>query len=266
MLLLVVVVLTLAACERDRPAPTASGTPGTPGTPGVLQPVGTQAPGTDAAGQTLPTPVPLDAVTATPALRPVATTATQPQPAAGAQAAPGTYTVQRGDSLGSIAQRFGVKTKDILAVNPSITNPDVLAVGQQIKLPSGPSLSAPAASSGSSGATQGAATGNTYVVQRGDTLSTIAKRLGVTLAALQQANNISNPDRITVGQKLVVPGGGAAPAASSPTNPARTYTVRKGDTMSSIAVKFGITVAQLQAANGISDPNKITVGAVLKIP
>jgi LysM repeat protein len=266
--LLVVVALTLAGCERDRPAPAASGTPGTPG---VLEPAGTLAPGTDAAGQTLATPVPLEAVTVTPALRPVATTApqTQAQPAAGgSQAAPpGTYTVQRGDSLGSIAQRFGVTTKAILAINPSITNPDVLAVGQQIKLPSGSDASAPAASGGASGG-QAAAAGGTYVVQRGDTLSAIAKRLGVTLQALQQANNITNPDRITVGQKLVVPSGGSAPAAatSSSSSAARTYTVRKGDTMSSIAVKFGVTVAQLQTANGITDPNKIAVGQVLKIP
>jgi putative chitinase len=148
-----------------------------------------------------------------------------------------------------------VSTKDILAVNPSITNPDVLTVGQQIKLPSGPSVSAPAVTGA----------GQVYVVQKGDRLSSIARRYGVTLAALLAANNITNPDKIVVGQKLTIPAGGAT-AAPATAGQSRSYTVQRGDTMSTIAVKFGVTVAQLQAANGISNPDKITVGQVLKIP
>jgi LysM repeat protein len=259
-IIVVILSMSLAGCERDRPAPT-TGT----GTPGVLLPVGT---GTAAgAGQTVGTPVPLEAGTATPALlRPVATTAPQSQPAASSSSsgAAGTYTVQRGDSLGTIAEKFGVTTKAILAVNPTITNPDVLTVGQDIKLPAGPSVSAPAAS-GETASGSSSSAGQTYVVQRGDILSAIAKRYGVTLAALQKANNITNPDKIVVGQKLVIPAGGAAaPAASS--GQARNYTVQRGDTMSSIAVKFGVTVKALQAANNITNPDKITVGQVLKIP
>jgi len=262
--LLLVLALTLAGCERDRPAATS-------GTPGVLLPIGTTGPGTPGpeGEQVLATPIPLEGTTATPSLlRPAATSQAQAGTAAPAAASPagaaGVYTVQRGDNLGSIAQKFGMTTKDLLAVNPSITNPDVLTVGQQIKLPAGPSLSAPAASSGSTSSGQ---TGGTqvYTVQKGDILSSIAKRFGVTLAALQQANNITNPDKIIVGQKLTIPAGSsaAAPAASSGS---RSYTVQRGDTMGTIAVKFGVTVAQLQAANNIADPNKITVGQVLKIP
>ena len=268
LIIVVIASLALAGCERDRPAPATE-----TGTPGALQPLGT---GTAEQGtvETLGTPVPLDAASPTPALlRPAATAVASPQPAeteatpsqpaasstTGSTAGGGsTYTIQRGDSLGSIAQKFDVTTAAILAVNPSITNPDVLAVGQQIKLPAGPSVSAPATSGESSGQ-------QIHVVQRGETLSSIARRYGVTMAAMQQANNLANPDKIIVGQELVVPAGGsAAPAAS--TGQTRNYTVQRGDTMSSIAVKFGVTVAALQNANGITNPDKITVGQVLKIP
>jgi len=247
-----------AGCERERPAPTPEG-----GTPGVLLPVGT---GT--VESAVGTPAPLDAASPTPALlRPAATTEPPAQPAAtsgSAASAPGTYTVQRGDSLGGIAAKFDVTTKEILAVNPTITNPDVLTVGQQIKLPAGGSASAPAATSGGSSAASGGS--QTYTVQKGDILATIARKYGVTVAALQQANNLANPNKIIVGQKLTIPAGGSAAPAAAASGQARNYTVQRGDTMSTIAVKFGVTVAALQQANGITNPDKITVGQVLKIP
>jgi LysM repeat protein len=266
-ILLIVLATTLAACERDRPAPeAATATPGAT----VIAPAGG-----DASGQALPTPEPLLAASPTPGLlRPAATPAsqeTQAQPTtqttqssgAATQATSGAYTVQRGDTVGSIALKFGITTSALLAVNPGITNPDMLTVGQEIKLPSGAGAAAPAAPASSGGA---AVSGGTYTVQRGDTLSSIAKRAGTTVAELQRLNNLTNPDRISVGQKLVLPGGSTAPAAPAATGAARTYTVQRGDTLGTIAVKFGITVAQLQAANSITNPDRISVGQVLRIP
>ena len=257
---LIILSMALAGCERERPAPTPEG-----GTPGVLLPVGT---GT--VESAVGTPAPLDAASPTPALlRPAATAEPAAQPAAtsgSAASSPGAYTVQRGDSLGGIAAKFGVTTKEILAVNPAITNPDVLTVGQQIKLPEGRSsaASAPAATSGESSAASGGS--QTYTVQKGDILANIARKYGVTVAALQQANNLANPNKIIVGQKLTIPAGGAAAPAAASSGQTRNYTVQRGDTMSTIAVKFGVTVAALQQANGITNPDKITVGQVLKIP
>jgi LysM repeat protein len=263
LILVVVVSLALAGCERDRPAPATE-----TGTPGASEPLetGTAEEGTV---ETLGTPVPLDAASPTPALLRPAATATEPpesaaaaatpsQPAAGSAGGGGTYTIQRGDSLGSIAEKFGVTTAAILTLNPGITNPDVLVVGQEVKLPAGPSVSAPASSGEGSGQ-------QVHVVQRGETLSSIARRYGVTVAAMQQANNLANPDQIIVGQRLAIPAGASA-APAAPAGQARSYTVRRGDTMSSIAVRFGVTVAALQNANGITNPDKITVGQVLKIP
>ena len=120
-----------------------------------------------------------------------------------------------------------------------------------------------------------------YKVVSGDTLSRIATRFGVTVSAIMQANAMSNADYIYVGQILRIPTTStvtsvtpsptktsAAPAASaSQTSPAaKTYTVAAGDTLWSIANKNGVTVAQLQSANKISNPNLIRVGQVLTIP
>ncbi|MEG3341002.1 LysM peptidoglycan-binding domain-containing protein [Streptococcus suis] len=101
----------------------------------------------------------------------------------------------------------------------------------------------------------------TYTIKSGDTLGAIAKKFNTTVAELQKLNNISNPDKIYVGQVLKITGS----SGSSTTNSATTYTVKSGDTLSGIAAKFGTTVSALQSLNGISNPDKIQVGQVLKI-
>ncbi len=111
-----------------------------------------------------------------------------------------TYTVQSGDTLGRIAQRFGTTVAELQRLNPSLTDPNILSLGQTLVVPGG-------AGSATGGATAGTTTGQskTYVVQRGDTLLSIARRFGLTLKDLQAANNITNPDKIYPGQKLVIP-------------------------------------------------------------
>lgn len=105
----------------------------------------------------------------------------------------------------------------------------------------------------------------TYRVVSGDTLSGIAARFGTTVAALASANRISNPDLIYAGQVLVVSGGSTAGASGAPAGGSGTYTVVAGDTLSGIASRFGTTVAALASANGISNPNLIFAGQVLKV-
>ncbi|MEP7357265.1 MAG: LysM domain-containing protein, partial [Anaerolineales bacterium] len=110
----------------------------------------------------------------------------------------------------------------------------------------------------------------TYIVQRGDTLFSIAVRFGVTVSALSAANGIANPNLIFVGQALTIPGpgGGGNPPPPPPPPPSGggTYTVRPGDTLNLIAQRFGVSVGSLIAANGIANPNLIFVGQVLTIP
>lgn len=105
-----------------------------------------------------------------------------------------------------------------------------------------------------------------YGVRPGDTLSAIARRFGVTVTALTQANCICNPNLILVGQVLIIPcATGCCPAAGAPAAPSCAYIVRAGDTLTAIARRFGTTVKALQRLNGIANPNRILVGQRLNV-
>lgn len=106
--------------------------------------------------------------------------------------------------------------------------------------------------------------GGVHVVRAGDTLASIAKTYGVSASALARANGISNPDLIRVGQRLVIPRGASGATAAKPAT--RSYTVRAGDTLNAIARRFGVSAASIAAANGLSNPNRIRIGMVLRIP
>ena len=104
----------------------------------------------------------------------------------------------------------------------------------------------------------------TYRVQSGDTLASIARKFGVSASALQTLNGITNPNLIRIGQLLRIPV--QTTTASAPAAAPRTYTVLAGDTLFSIARKLGVTSTALAELNGITNPNLIRVGQVLKVP
>jgi len=140
--------------------------------------------------------------------------------------------------------------------------------------------------------TIGAATTQTYIVQAGDTLFSIARKFNTTIEALQQANQIPNPNALTVGQRLIIPSANVAQNAVTPTPTARgptptaapsqasnvrretptgnaeteTYIVRAGDTLAAIAAQFGVSLPELMRVNNITNPNVISVGQRLIIP
>ena len=101
--------------------------------------------------------------------------------------------------------------------------------------------------------------GRTYTVQAGDTLSGIAAKLGVSPSAISGYRS-GDPNLIYPGEVLKINGGNAAPKPAG-----RTYTVRAGDTLSGIAARYGATYQALAAKNGISNPDLIYPGQVLKI-
>lgn len=99
----------------------------------------------------------------------------------------------------------------------------------------------------------------TYTVRAGDTLSGIASKYGTSWQELQRINGIPDANRIYPGQVLRLPGGGKPAPAK------RTYTVRSGDTLSAIAARFGTSWQALAQKNGLSNPNLIFPGQVLRI-
>ena len=145
----------------------------------------------------------------------------------------GRYTVRPGDSMFLIAQRFGVSLNALIAANPHISNPsqifpgDVLCAGAAATMPAACFL--PAGFQGR------------YTVQPGDTMFTIAQRFGVNVNALIAANpHITNPNLIFPCDVLCVPGAQPCrvPASCPPRFECR-YTVQPGDTMFTIAQRFG---------------------------
>lgn len=116
-----------------------------------------------------------------------------------------------------------------------------------------------------------------YEVQRGDTLNAVARRYGLTVKELLDANDIANADRIYPGQKLIIPGymlpspeleteAVPLPVARPAADDNFIYTVASGDTLNSIAKRYGITVLEIIEANTLADPQRIKLGQKLIIP
>lgn len=100
-----------------------------------------------------------------------------------------------------------------------------------------------------------------YTVKRGDTLWGIAKKFGVTVSAVVNANNIRNPNLIYVGEVFIIPH-----MTSAESSRYTLYAVRRGDTLWGISRKFGTSINNIVALNGIENPNLIYAGEVFKIP
>ena len=166
-----------------------------------------------AAVEPAPAPVlPPSTTVAVPAVQPVAFPPIQPpvepMPAKTSVAAENVYVVKPGDSLSKIAVSHGVNARELAELN-QIANADKIIVGQKLILPdhAKPSQSKPSAKSPSkASAKEAAASGDAYVVKPGDALSKIAAAHGVKTKDLLAANNLTDANKIQVGQKLVIPG------------------------------------------------------------
>ena len=156
-----------------------------------------------------------------------------------------TYTVQKGDSLWSIAKRFNVGVNELKNANNLSSN--LISVGQKLVIP---------------GVAPSDQTNVTYVVQKGDSLWSIANANNTTVDELVNLNDLVN-NTIYVGQVLKIPNSGNS--ATSNDNTSMTYVVQKGDTLYSIAQKYSTTPSAIINKNKLSS-DYLTVGQVLTIP
>ena len=158
-----------------------------------------------------------------------------------------TYIVARGDTLKSLATRFGTAMSVLGSLN-GLVNYNLIYEGQRLTVPSGQAVPStdpqPVPSSG-----------GTYVVQWGDTMRKIAARMNVSLADLLAVNpQIANPNRIFFGQVINIPAS------------ASTYSVQRGDTLRLIAARFGTSLDGLLTLNPqIWNANWIYAGQVIRI-
>lgn len=149
------------------------------------------------------------------------------------------YTVKKGDSLWKIANKYNTTVEKLKSANNLKTN--TLSVGQKLVIPSisvSPGVS------------------DTYIVQKGDSLWSIANKFNMTVSELKNLNNLTN-NLLSIGQVLKI--------KDSSNNGKTTYTVQKGDSLWVIANKYGITTEELKNYNKLTS-NLLSIGQVLKIP
>lgn len=149
------------------------------------------------------------------------------------------YTVKKGDSLWKIANKYNTTVEKLKSANNLKTN--TLSVGQKLVIPSisvSPEVS------------------DTYIVQKGDSLWSIANKFNMTVSKLKNLNNLTN-NLLSIGQVLKI--------KDSSSNGETTYTVQKGDSLWVIANKYGITTEELKSYNNLTS-NLLSIGQVLKIP
>ncbi|SDL86179.1 Soluble lytic murein transglycosylase [Arthrobacter sp. ov407] len=192
-------------------------------------------------------------------------------------AVPAVYTIARGDTISSVAGRYGLDTFAVLKLNNLKAN-TLIYPGQKIKLtgskPAPAATPAARASSTSAAVTKAASSaGRVYVVKAGDTLSAIATRHGVGLSEVVKWNGLGMSSVIYPGQKVKVGGGSSspAPAATKPaTNSAPassgSYTIKAGDTLSGIAARNGARLSDVLSANQLTMSSIIYPGQKLVIP
>jgi LysM repeat protein len=173
--------------------------------------------------------------------------------AASGSARGGSVTVQPGDTLSDIADRQGVSLNQLMQAN-GITNPNILVAGQKLVLPGSRRATAAAAPRALPTAP--------YTVKSGETLSEIADRFGTSTERLIKINGISNPNLVVAGTRLAIPG---RPSSSAAPRNAKEHVVRSGESLSSIAGRYGLPVERLVAINKIDDPDLVVSGTRLKL-
>ena len=163
-----------------------------------------------------------------------------------------TITVQSGETLSDIADRYGVSTRQLMRQN-GLRNADHVEAGSRLEVP-GPRVSAGP---------------GRHRVQRGDTLDDIAARYRVSRRDLMLVNGLRDANHVELGQTLKLPSNAVIaqpkpkPAPIQVTPGAREHTVGRGQTLTQIARAYELPVATLIDINAISDPNKVTVGTRL---
>ncbi len=178
----------------------------------------------------------------------------------------GTHRVHRGETLSTIARKYGVSVRALQRAN-GLRSANHIRVGQRLKVPgyNPPAPAAEPAASQVASVPEPAPAEGVYRVKRGDTLASIARKFGVSARDLATVNRIQNANQIHPGQVIELPGGSRTAKVGDRSH-AGTYSVRRGDTLDSIARKFDVAVSELTALNGIRNKNRIKIGQSLYIP
>ena len=180
------------------------------------------------------------------------------------------YTVKAGDSVWLIANKYGISMNQLCQWN-NIKN-NFIYPGQRLIVRNGGSSSTGSSSSASSTNTGNSNTGSSstnisgsYTVKAGDSVWSIANKHGITMSQFRQWNNIKN-DFVYPGQKVIVRKGASASSntSSSASSSSKTYTVKSGDSLWTIAQRYNLSVNQLKSLNNLTS-DIVLIGQVLKV-
>ena len=164
-----------------------------------------------------------------------------------------TYIVKKGDNLSSIAKKFNTSVSNIVASNGIIKNPNLIYPGWSLKIITNTSINS----------------NIYYTVKKGDNLTKIAKEYTTTVNSIVSLNNIKNPNLIYTNQVLKInqnSGGNSSNYLGDNSCGKILYNVKRGDTLSALAVKYKSSVSSIAKINNIYNPNLIYVGQLLRIP
>lgn len=165
------------------------------------------------------------------------------------------YTIQSGDTLSAIARRYGTTVQELVNIN-NIQNPDLIYPGEKLRILTNSTIPG----------NEERGTGDIiYTVQRGNTLSQIARAYNVSIEHIVELNNIENPNLIYPGQKLRITESNVTDLAPVDNTIQVYYVVKQGDTLYGIARRFGITLNKILQYNAIQNPNLIYPGQTIKI-
>lgn len=177
------------------------------------------------------------------------------------------HTIKSGETLSTIASKY--KTTAAAIMNYNGMKKTTIVAGQKIKVPTGNVNYTQSAGSNKSNA-GAASSGGTYTVKKGDTLGVIAQKYGVTVKALQSANNMSGTN-LKIGQKLTIPGKGVAVASNTGGNQTSaakaltSYKVKSGDSPYSIARNHSMQLSRFLAINNLTPKSVIKPGQIVKV-
>ena len=163
------------------------------------------------------------------------------------------HVVQAGETLDDVAAHYGTSVESILTAN-NLSGAHLVHTGNQLLIPGGAQPSTAAAVPGADDSVA------LYVVRAGDTFYGIASSYGIDVGELAQMNRGISINLLDVGQELAVPAVPVLPPSS------RSYTVRRGETLLDIALRFSVSAEELASANNISVNSLLEVGQTLEIP
>jgi LysM repeat protein len=266
---LLTVLLLMAACTRERETPTPSPEPSPQAAAAVQASAAISTPVGGSADPVVETTVDTPTAEATEEETPT------PEPTLAADTFD--YTVKPGETLALIAEKFDTEVQTLRELNFLLD--DNIFAGQVLSVPYVEGMTA-------EGAPTPSPTPFSYVVQAGDTLSSIAAQFGVQSTILIEVNNILDPNNLTVGTPLLIPGftspagsdvaagddsasdagGSTDTGTTGGTGAAVEHVVQPGETLGQIAVEYGIDPLALAQANNIANGNLIRVGQRLVIP